>query len=261
MMISTTVQGKLKKLLRFVAVLLFWLSVWQVCALIIDREVVLPTPVSVVGRFLELAATAPFWSAAVHSLFRIMCGYAAGVIIGALLGAAMYFVSALHMLFSPLLTVVKSTPVASFILIAYFIITDTAIPVFITFLMVLPMISASVFTSLAGTDKELLEMCEVYGFSFFKRLKTLYIPTVMPHFLSQALTALGFGWKAGIAAEVLCTPGDSIGKYLYDSKNYLETVDTFAYTLLVVIISLCLEKLLFALLLRVNGKALLRGAK
>ncbi|MBQ8836312.1 MAG: ABC transporter permease subunit [Clostridia bacterium] len=248
-------QTKIKKLLTGAAVLVLWLAVWQVCAMCVGREIILPTPLSVFGRFFALAKTAPFWKATALSLCRIMSGYAAGVVIGALLGAAMYFVPPVRAMFSPFLTVVKSTPVASFILIAYFIITDTAIPVFITFLMVLPMMASSVFTSLGSTDKALLEMTKVYKISFGKKLKTLYIPTVLPHFLGQALTALGFGWKAGIAAEVLCTPRNSIGKYLYDSKTYLETVDTFAYTLLVIIISLALEKCLKKLLGRVKGVA------
>ena len=249
-------KGKnVKKLLYGVLSLVFWIAVWQLAALAVGREVVLPAPFAVCKRFVELAATAPFWLATLFSLLRIMGGYAAGVIAGALLGAAMYFAKPVRVLFSPFLTVVKSTPVASFILIAYFIITDTAIPIFITFLMVLPMIAASVLTALSSTDPLLLEMAKVYRFSFGKKLRALYVPTVLPQFLGQALTALGFGWKAGVAAEVLCTPRDSIGKYLYQAKNYLETVDTFAYTLLIVLISLALEKLLRTLTRRMHGGA------
>lgn len=250
-----TKQKNPKKLLYGVLSLVFWIAVWQLAAIAVRREVILPAPFAVCKRFFELAATAPFWRATLFSLLRIMGGYAAGVIVGALLGAAMYFAKPMRVLFSPFLTVVKSTPVASFILIAYFIITDTAIPIFITFLMVLPMIAASVLTALSSTDPMLLEMAKVYRFSFGKKLRAIYIPTVLPQFLGQALTALGFGWKAGVAAEVLCTPRDSIGKYLYEAKNYLETVDTFAYTLLIVLISLALEKLLRTLTRRMHGGA------
>ena len=221
--------------------------------MLVGREVILPTPVAVAKRFFELLLTEKLWTATVLSLTRIMSGYVAGVIVGALLGMLMYFIRGVRVMFSPLLTVVKSTPVASFILVAYFIITDTAIPIFITFLMVLPMIASTVFTSLKGTDKDLLEMAKVYKLSFWDKLKTLYIPTVVPHLVGQALTALGLGWKAGIAAEVLCTPSGTIGSFLYSAKTYLETVDTFAYTVLVIIISLCLELVLKKLLRRAFG--------
>lgn len=249
------VQTKIKKLLCGIAVLFLWLAVWQAGAYLIGREIILPTPAAVFRRFFVLCQTAPFWKATALSLARIMSGYALGIFAGVLLGVGMYFVKPLRLMFSPFLTVVKSTPVASFILVAYFIITDTLIPVFITFLMVLPMIASNVFTSLESTDKGLLEMTRTYRFSFSKRLKTLYIPTAFPQFVTQAMISLGLGWKAGIAAEVLCTPKNSIGKYLYDAKTYLETVDTFAYTLLVIIISLCLEKLLKTLTRKALGGA------
>lgn len=248
-------MARIKKAAYAALALVFWMALWQIAATYIGKEVILPTPLRVGERFLALAQTAPFWRATALSLLRIMGGYALGVAAGVLLGAAMYFAKPIRILFSPFLTVVKTTPVASFILIAYFIITDTAIPVFITFLMVLPMMAASVFTSLCGTDPALLEMTRVYRFSFGKTLRTLYLPTVLPHFVGQALTALGMGWKAGIAAEVLCTPRDSIGKYLYDAKVHIETVDTFAYTLLVVLISLVLEKALSMLANRLKGGA------
>ena len=246
---------KLKNLLANAIAILLWLGVWQIAAMLVGKEVILPSPIAVFGRFFELIFTKGLWQATFTSLTHIMGGYLAGVVIGVLLGMLMYFVSGMRIMFSPLLTVVKSTPVASFILVAYFIITDTAIPVFITFLMVLPMIASTVFTALKGTDKDLLEMASAYKFSFGDKLKTLYIPTVMPHLIGQALTALGLGWKAGIAAEVLCTPRGTIGTYLYSAKNYLETVDTFAYTVLVVLISLCLELVLKKLLRKAFGGA------
>ena len=254
-MISTMAQTKIKKLLCGILVLLLWFAVWQICAMLIGREIILPAPISVFRRFFVLVKTLPFWKATALSLVRIMSGYALGIILGVLLGVGMYFAKPIRAMFSPFLTVVKSTPVASFILIAYFIITDTFIPVFITLLMVLPMIASNVLTSLESTDKDLLEMTKMYRFSFSKKIKNLYFPTAFPQFVTQAMISLGLGWKAGIAAEVLCTPRDSIGKYLYDAKTYLETVDTFAYTLLVIIISLCLEKILKKLTEKVRGGA------
>ena len=53
-------------------------------------------------------------------------------------------------------------------------------------------------------------------------------------------------WKAGIAAEVICPHGKSIGAALQDSKIYFETVDTFAWTAAVVILSVLLEKMILS---------------
>ena len=74
----------------------------------------------------------------------------------------------------------------------------------------------------------------------------------MPHFLSACRTALGLAWKSGIAAEVLTVPALSIGKMLYESKLYLETVDLFAWTVMVIACSLLIEKVLMAAVARLG---------
>ena len=68
----------------------------------------------------------------------------------------------------------------------------------------------------------------------------------MPYFLSSVQTSIGIGWKAGIAAEVLTVPTLSIGKMIADSKLYMETVDLFSWTLVVIVISIIIEKMLVA---------------
>jgi NitT/TauT family transport system permease protein len=83
----------------------------------------------------------------------------------------------------------------------------------------------------------------VYGFSKWKKLTSLYIPTVAPYFLAACKSTLGLAWKAGISAEILCTPKRAIGTELYLAKTYLETADLFAWTLVIILLSIAIEKL------------------
>lgn len=89
-------------------------------------------------------------------------------------------------------------------------------------------------------------------FSLKKRviLKKIYIPSVAPFFMASAKAGMGLAWKAGIAAEVLTNPKTGIGTALYNSKVYLETTDLFAWTVVIVIISVILERLFVTLLKR-----------
>ena len=64
---------------------------------------------------------------------------------------------------------------------------------------------------------------------------------MLPFFLAACRTALGLGWKAGVAAEVLCVPENSIGRAIYEGKLYLMTDELFAWTLVVVLISMAVE--------------------
>ena len=71
---------------------------------------------------------------------------------------------------------------------------------------------------------------------------------------SACTVSLGISWKAGIAAEIIGIPAGSIGRMFYDAKVYFNTVDLFAWTVIVVVISVLFEKGFLALLKGVFGR-------
>ena len=231
--------------LRICTALLFWGALWWIASLIVDKEVLLPSPAAVIRVFTVLLQSGDFWLSILLSLLRILLGYFCGCILG-VLTAALCFRSALaDTLVAPLLSVIRAAPVASFIILALVWIERGLVPAFIAFLMVLPIIAGNVQTALRHVDKELLEVAALYRFDFLKTIRYVYLPAVRPYFRSGARTSLGLAWKAGVAAEVLCSLSASIGGNIYESKLYLETDALFAWTLTVILISILIEKLLF----------------
>lgn len=243
MMNSTTEtkNGILKKLLIGIGVTAFWLAVWQLLAMLINKQVVLSPPLTVLKTLVSLAATGEFWLTVGMSAARIFAGFALGVLFGVLLALMTSVSRAARAIFSPMMSAIKATPVASFIIMLLFFSENGKIPTVICFLMVLPLVWANTFKGIAETDVKLLEMAQVYGLSRRSRLKDIYIPSVRPYFVPAALTSLGFAWKAGIAAEVLAAPEHSVGGMLYRAKVYLETPEMLAWTLCVIVISILLE--------------------
>ena len=79
--------------------------------------------------------------------------------------------------------------------------------------------------------------------------------SVMPFFRTAFTGAMSLGWKAGIAAEVLTVPKQSVGRMISESKLYLMTEDLFAWTLTVVVLSLLLQKIMLQLLKGRDGHA------
>ncbi|MBR5767757.1 MAG: ABC transporter permease subunit, partial [Clostridia bacterium] len=156
------------------------------------------------------------------------------------------------LLISPLMSVIRATPVASFIILALVWIPSEGISVLISALIVAPIIYRSVVSSVRATDPRMLELAGAYGLSPLRRLSAVVIPSVAPHFIAACSTSVGLGWKAGIAAEVLCTPKNTIGRMLYNSKVYLETTDLFAWTVIVILLSVITE-LAVRLIRRASG--------
>lgn len=230
----------------------FWIGIWWILSAVIGKDVLLPSPVLTARALAALALKADFWISCFWSLVRICAGYFGGIIAGTLLGVLTYRYQTAEILFKPLQNVIKSTPVASFIIISLVWLGKNQIPSFISFLIVTPIVWSAVNASLKSCDRNLLEAADVFNLTFSKRLKYIYIPSVRKDYAAALETGLGMAWKAGAAAEVLALPQNSIGKELYNSKVYLESDKMFAWTLSIIVISflleVCLKKLLSRLL-------------
>ena len=234
----------INKIKNIILPLVFWILVWQVLSMIVDKEVLLPSPVDVIKKLSSLFLLTDFHKAVWMTLVRVVVGYLLGAILGSVLAVISFYSGTVKMLVSPLFSIVRATPVASFIILALVWLGRDSIPTFTAILMVMPIVYSSTMTGMSSSDKNLLEVAMIYKFSGMKKLRFLYLPSAVPSFLAGAKTSLGLAWKSAVAAEVLCNLKLSIGGAIYSSKNYLETTELFAWTLCVIILSLILEKLI-----------------
>lgn len=235
----------MKKVLISIFSAAFWIGIWQILSMIVKLEVILPSPLSTLKTLFDLACTADFWLSCLCSVLRILAGLFSGAIIAVILAIGTHSSKAINALFLPVLTVIKATPIASFIILALIWIGRENIPSFITFLIVLPIIWSATHNGIENVDRNLIEITEIFGFNNIKKLRHLYFPSVFSSFLSAFMTSIGIAWKAGVAAEVLCTPKFSIGTSIFESKKYIETPQLFAWTATVILLSLIIEKILF----------------
>ena len=240
-----------KKILKAVLVTIAWLVIWEIIHLIVGKDILIPSPISVFLKIIELAGTGRFWGGIGASILRIVIGYLAGLLGGVIFGIITSLSKVLDAFFSPISKIIRATPVASFIILLFVFIAKNSIPAVTAFLIVFPVTWANVYEGIKATDGKLLDMAKVFGVSKGRMIKGIYIPSIMPFFMSSAKMGMGLAWKAGVAAEVLTNPKFGIGTYLYESKIYLETTDLFAWTAVIIIISVILEKLLVKLI----GKA------
>ena len=231
-----------KTLFRRAGAVLFWLAVWQAAAMAIGQEVFLVSPVQALRCLLRLLPQADFWHRVGFSAGRILLGFGLGVVCSAALAVAAEICPAAEVLIAPVLQLVKATPVASFIILALVWVRGSSLSVLISFLMVLPVLYGAVRTGIRAADPQLLEMARVFRLSGLRRVRCIILPSLAPYLKSACHVALGLCWKAGVAAEVMAVANRSVGGMLYDAKVYLEISDLFAWTVLLVAVSILFEK-------------------
>jgi len=244
-------ENKSKKLILALGSVCFYIVLWHIISVIIGKELLIPSPARVFETFVSLAGTGEFYVDTGLSIARILSGFLLAVIMGILIAILTSCSKALKALFYPLISTVRATPVASFIILTLLWIKTTYVPVFISFLMVMPVVWANISQGIETADKKLLQAADVFKLSLAKKIKYIYIPNCVPFFKNSAASGIGLAWKSGIAAEVICSPNFAIGSRLYDAKIYLETPELFAWTATVVILSILIEKLTVFILNRV----------
>ncbi|SNS58547.1 NitT/TauT family transport system permease protein [Anaerovirgula multivorans] len=243
-----TIKNK-RKPLNKVVIFIFWIVVWQMIYFMIQRDIYVPSPFSVFIRLKELIMLSVFWKSVAYSIYRVMAGLILSILLGVGIGIVSSMNDYVYDLINPLMTAIKSTPVLSFIIIALIWFSSSNVPIFICFLMCFPVIWLNVVTGIRNVDEKLLEMAKVYRVRKSTVLRKIYLPSIMPYFSAASITCLGLGWKVSVAAEVLSHPKNAIGSHLYSAKVYLDSSDLFAWTVVVILLSLLFESI-FAQLIR-----------
>lgn len=236
-------MSRVKRILAAAAAVLFWLVIWQIAALKLNSNIILVSPIDAVKRLFALAGSGGFWKSVLFSAGRVLTGFALGLAVGTALALISAKVKLIRVLFSPLISAMKSIPVASFTILALIWIGSKNLSVLVSFLICVPIVCANMLEGMDSLDAKLGEMADVFKIPPWRRFVGVYLSQLLPFFRSASRLAVGLCWKSGIAAEVIGIPKGSIGEQLYDSKVYLETADLFAWTITVILISWLCEKL------------------
>lgn len=234
------------------AAILFWIAIWQIAAVIMKDSIVFVGPADMLRSLWEQIHGTEFWISVGNSIIKIMGGFLAAFFSALLMAGLAFRFSWLKILLEPVIVLAKSVPVASFVVLLLILAGSEYLSVFIVFLMVFPIIYVNMGQGLERVDKKMLEMARVYGMKPWKQFLYIYRPVFLPFLVSGARVALGMSWKSGVAAEIIGVPSHSIGERLYMAKIYLNTESLFAWTLVIIVLSMLFERI-FLWGLKISG--------
>ena len=235
-----------KEVLKKVGAALLALTFWEIAALLIHQRILLVTPVAVARRLCTIWRVEGFARAIWFSFYHIAGGFLLGLILGCLLAYLAAKHPVVETLLWPWMAMSKSVPVAAFVVICLIWLSARNLSVFISFLIVIPIIYQNVLEGLRAENREMQEVATVFQLPWRKRIRYIELPKIRPIHLSASRETTGMARKAGIAAEIIGVPNGSIGKMLYTAKIYLDTDDLLAWTVIIVVISVVAEKVFLA---------------
>lgn len=248
------IKVHIKSNIKSFFLVVFWIIIWQVISNFVGKEILIASPIAVLKILINMIFEGSFWASLWFSFIRISIGFLLGILLGVFMGTLAARVALVRDLLGVPMSVIKSIPVASFIIIALIWISSKNLSIFISFLMVVPIIYTSTLKGIEEVDNSLLEMARVFKVNMIKKIRYIYIPEVMPFFISAVTVSLGLCWKAGIAAEVIGIPTGSIGERLYQAKIFLSTGELFAWTVVIIFISVLFEKIFLIVFKKLERK-------
>ncbi len=248
---TSIIKNSFKKLF----IILFWLVIWEIFALIINKEIYLPSPISTFKTLINLLLDKKTYLVILSSTIRTLLGLILSCILGIILGFICGLNKSLYDLINPIVIVIRSTPIVSIIILAIIWLKSSDVPIFASFLMCFPVIFTNVSTGIRNTDNKILEMCKIYKLRKFEIIKSIYFYSVLPYIHSAIISSIGIAWKASSAAEVLSMPKYSIGNNLFYAKTNLEPTALFSWTIIIITLSYILE----AVFIKIGGEVKRNG--
>ncbi|MEQ8236900.1 MAG: ABC transporter permease, partial [Syntrophomonadaceae bacterium] len=135
-MLTSSTKNRLYTLASILALLL----VWKLLAVFWNQELILPSPERTIMQLWLVINSADFWPAVAATVGRGLLGFALSCLAGIMLGVAAGFSVPVYWLLQPWVTVVRTTPVMSVVILAIIWFRTDMVPIFVTFLMIFPII-------------------------------------------------------------------------------------------------------------------------
>lgn len=237
-------KGNMKKkdILLKIGIPIIWIGIWQLAASLLDQPLYLPSPILTFNALIIIIVKASFWSSIFYTYLRVLAGLLISIIVGILTGIAAAKIKMIYIFLEPLLTVMKTVPVMSVIILALVWFSSGNVPIFVCVLLCFPIMYTNTVEGIKNIDKNLLEMASVFSVSRKRVFFNITLPSLKPYIFTGIMVCIGFSWKSVVTAEVLSSPKFSIGYNLYSTKIYLDTPELFAWTLVVIIFSILIER-------------------
>lgn len=240
-------MNKWKKTILTAAAVLLWIGLWEFAAYRLNKPVLLPYPLTVFRTLLNMLKDRQFLSVVWGSFRHVTTGFLLALAAGILLAVISSMSEVIETLLMPGVKLVKTVPVVSFIILLLFFVKPEKIGLVISLLMVFPVVYENVRKGISSTDVRLKEAAKVFRLPFAERLSCMIIPSMIPYTTAACSAGLSLCWKAGIAAELIAQAPKSIGHELYYSKLYVDAEGVFAWTIIIIAVSVLFEKIFLIL--------------
>ena len=231
----------MKKTLWISSSIFVLFMIWVITYQAIDHQLIMPSPQSVFLSLFDLLTHMTSLGIIATSIFRLFISIALSTVLGIILGMLSGLNQKVSWVLKPYVTILRTIPVISIIVILLILFGYKITPFIITFLMVFPIVFQAAESGIKAINRELIDVYNLEKHDFIISIRDLYFPMIQKYLILSFLQSFGLGLKVLVMAEYLGQTRNSIGNSLYLAKTNLNYSEVFAWTILLILISFAIE--------------------
>lgn len=222
--------------------------VWEIFATFGNlNRLLFPSLGSVFGRFWTLLVSGELLDQSIATLGRMFVGYLVAILVGVPVGLWMGRSKIAEDLFGPLVSFLLPLPALALVplFILWFGLTLQAALLIISITAGLPIL-VNAWSGSKNMDPILPRVAAAFNISRTAFFLKIVLPSSLPSIVIGLRQGLAMAWRAAIGAEFFAVAPDGLGVRMFEAKDYIQMDIILALLLVIMLVSVALDKLVFA---------------
>lgn len=203
--------------------LLIALIAWQIAAIALDSELLLPSLPAVFGQLVGLVADPALSVNLMDTLYRIVFGFVVGSAIGLVLGATIGSFAIVRQFVNPYLNFLRAiTPAAWIVPATIWLGIGTPAILFVVVYSAAFPVAINTISGMAAVPRNKVRMARMFGLGPLGIFLKILIPNAVPYVIVGARLSLGFSFMAVVGSEMLVGQ-TGLGFIIYNARIFFDT--------------------------------------
>jgi ABC-type nitrate/sulfonate/bicarbonate transport system permease component len=224
--------------------IIFLILIWQIYALYVDNIYILPGPIEAGKAFVEIMLDQQTYIIIITTMIRLLIAltisFISGIILGIFSGNYPIIDDFLH----PIVSTLRSLPIASIIVIILILVGHQSSLYIITFLMIFPIMYEATKSGVKNIDTSIKHAISLETNTKWTIMTQIQFPLALPYIRTALFQSIGLGFKVIVMAEFIAQSNTGIGRALYNGSISIEYASVFAWTIIIIILVIIIEKIL-----------------
>ncbi len=231
----------MKKYLTYLSSILFIYILAFIIYYKINNSLVFPNPNDVIKETFILLGMKKTYLVIFFSFKRLFISLLFSFFIGIILGITAGLNKYVNYFLRPIITIFRTIPLASVILLIMMIFGITKSPFFVISLMIIPVVYEAFYNGIINIDKEINDVWRLDTSLNILVVRRVLLPTIVPFAKTAYIQSIGLGIKVLVMSEFIAQTKNSVGKELVSASNNIMYTTVLAWTIILITIVLIIE--------------------